>query len=250
MKKVKGKLNIPTRGPQGMQTGVPYSAPSAAPAGQGQAPAGQRPPVIMIAVPAMETVHTEFAQHLAMATAHLTRAGALVTCAFNIGSVITLARRNLVNHFLQSGADYIWWLDSDMKFPIDAGVRLLNRNKDIVGVNYRRRRFPNPTFTAMVGKPGTYTELQTTPNSPPMEAIDVLPHGCVMAKREVYLKVPQPHYLQEYIPELNIELGEDLYFCREAQKAGYTVWCDHELSRECAHIGVFHFNWDLSVPNQ
>jgi hypothetical protein len=71
-----------------------------------------------------------------------------------------------------------------------------------------------------------------------------------MVKREVYLKVPQPHYLQEYIPELNIELGEDLYFCREAQKVGYTVWCDHELSRECAHIGVFHFNWDLSVPNE
>ena len=168
-------------------------------------------------------------------------------CAFNIGSVITIARRNLVDIFLKSDFDYIWWVDSDMKFPIDAPIRLLSRNKEIVGANYRRRRFPNPNFTGMMGKSGAFQEFQTTDNSPAMELIDVLPHGMVMCKREVYEKIPQPHYLQEYVPHLNLEIGEDIYFCQQAQKAGYQIWCDQELSREIAHIGIqlyCHIIWN------
>jgi hypothetical protein len=81
-----------------------------------------------------------------------------------------------------------------------------------------------------------------------MELIDVLPHGCVLVKREVYEKVPQPHYLQEYVPHLNLEIGEDIFFCQQAAKAGYEIWCDQELSKEVSHIGIFHFNYNLSVP--
>ena len=219
----------------------------AAAAPQVQQPQGKTPSV-MIAVPAMEMVNAEFAQHLAMAAANMVANGIKINCAFNIGSVITIARRNLVDIFMKSDFDYIFWVDSDMKFPIDAPIRLLKRNKAIVGANYRRRRFPNPNFTGMLGSSGQFTEFQTKDDSPPMELIDVLPHGLVMVHRSVYEKIPQPHYLQEYIPELNLEIGEDIFFCQQAQKAGYEVWCDQELSREVAHIGIFHFTYNLSVP--
>ena len=235
--KSKGKLNIPTR-----------TAPKAAPPATATTPASSgKPPSVMIAVPAMEMVNAEFAQHLAMAAANMVANGIRINCAFNIGSVITIARRNLTDIFLKSDFDYIWWVDSDMKFPIDAPIKLLKRNKDIVGVNYRRRRFPNANFTGMMGKPGAYTEFQTKDDSPPMELIDVLPHGCVLVKRSVYETIPQPHYLQEYVPELNLEIGEDIYLFKLAQKEGYEVWCDQELSREVSHIGIFHFNYNLSV---
>ena len=238
--KNKGKLNIPNRRPMVQKPAAPKPmAP--------QINSGQRPS-IMIAVPAMEMVNAEFAQHLAMAAANMVANGVKINCAFNIGSVITIARRNLVDIFLKSDFTHIMWIDSDMKFPIDAPMRLLARNKDIIGANYRRRRFPNPNFTGMSGQPGTYREFQTTDNSPAMELIDVLPHGLVLCKREVYEKIPQPHYLQEYIPDLNLEIGEDIYFCQQAQKAGYDIWCDQELSKEVAHIGIFHFNYNLSVP--
>ena len=240
----KGKLNIPNR------QGNPLPKPQTTPAPQpvlNQEQQG-RPPSIMIAVPAMEMVNAEFAQHLAMSAANLVAHGIKINCAFNIGSVITIARRNLVDIFLKSDFDYIWWVDSDMKFPIDAPIRLLKRNKDIVGCNYRRRRFPNANFTGMMGSSGSFREFVTTDNSPAMEMIDVLPHGCVLVKRHVYEKMPQPHYLQEFIPQLNLEIGEDIFFCQQAQKAGFEVWCDQELSREIAHIGIFHFNYNLSVP--
>jgi hypothetical protein len=244
--KNKGKLNIPSR-PQMAQRAAAQQRPAGQP-GASPFMAGGQKPSVMIAVPAMEMVNAEFAQHLAMAAANMVAAGIKINCAFNIGSVITIARRNLVDIFLKSDFTHIFWVDSDMKFPIDAPIRLLERNKDIVGANYRRRRFPNPNFTGMSGKAGTFTEFQTTDNSPAMELIDVLPHGLVMCTRRVYEKIPQPHYLQEFIPALNLEIGEDIYFCQQAQKAGFEVWCDQELSRETAHIGIFHFNYNLSVP--
>ena len=113
--KNKGKLNIPNKN----QQMIPKSF---APQTQAQTPAQQagRRPSVMVAVPAMEMVNAEFAQHLAMACANLVANGIKINCAFNIGSVITIARRNLVDIFLKSDFDYIWWVDSDMKFPIDA----------------------------------------------------------------------------------------------------------------------------------
>lgn len=210
-------------------------------------PVSNTPPSVLIAVPAMEMVNAEFAQHLAMAAANLVANGIRVNCAFNIGSVITIARRNLTDIFLNSDFDYIWWVDSDMKFPVDAPIRLLSRQKDIVGANYRRRRFPNATFTGMKGQPGNYVEFVTNDNSPDMELIDVLPHGCVLVHRRVYENMSQPHYLQEFLPELNVELGEDIYFCRKAQEHGFEIWCDQSLSKEISHIGIFHFNYNLCV---
>jgi hypothetical protein len=246
----KGKLNIPSRPAPSLKPTAPSgNMPTASPAAKTMPgnPAGKAPS-IMIAVPSMEMVNAEFAQHLAMAAANLVAHGVKINCAFNIGSVITIARRNLVDIFLKSDFDYIWWVDSDMKFPIDTPIRLLQRNKDIVGCNYRRRRFPNANFTGMSGSAGNFKEFQTTDNSPAMELIDVLPHGCVLVKRHVYQQIPQPHYLQEFIPSLNLEIGEDIFFCQQAQKSGFEIWCDQELSREIAHIGIFHFNYNLSVP--
>ena len=268
----KGKLNIPTKQtiperrqvPQGSPMGAPQTPLSnfnPFPKGQPSAPTPSnqnnpfvpnpgKQPSVMIACPAMEMVNAEFAQHLAMAAANMVANGIKINCAFNIGSVITIARRNLADIFMKSDFDYIWWVDSDMKFPIDAPIRLLNRKVPIVGVNYRRRRFPNPNFTGMMGAAGQYSEFQTTDQSPAMELIDVLPHGCVLVHRSVYEKIQGPFYLQEYIPELNLEIGEDIFFCQQVQKAGYQIWCDQELSRETAHIGIFHFNYNLSVPQQ
>jgi len=240
--KNKGKLQIPSR-PNQVRANVPQAQTPNPVAQQ-----GGKTPSVMVLVPAMEMVNAEFAQHLAMACANLVANGIKINCAFNIGSVITIARRNLTDIFLKSDFEYAWWVDSDMKFPIDAPIKLLKRGVPLVGANYRRRRFPNPGFTGMMGQPGGFTELVTDDNSPAMQEVDVLPHGMVMVHRSVYEKIPQPHYLQEFVPEMNLEIGEDIYFCRKAKENGIPVWVDHELSREIAHIGIFHFNYNLSVP--
>ena len=215
----KGKLNIPVKQtipdrkqiiptirnnlPGATQQNVPLIKTNPFPKqtfGQKPQPtqgAGAKTPSIMICCPSMEMVNAEFAQHLAMAAANMVANGIKINCAFNIGSVITIARRNLADIFMKSDFDYVWWVDSDMKFPIDAPLRLLKRNVPIVGINYRRRRFPNANFTGLMGTPGNFTEFKTEKDSPEMELIDVLPHGCVLVHRSVYEKIQGPFYLQE-----------------------------------------------------
>lgn len=210
-------------------------------------PPTAKKPNIYIAIPAMNEVCTEFARDLALATGWLSKNGFDFNIGVSMGSVVTRGRRALVELFLKSNCDYIWWLDSDMKFPPDAALRLMARNKDIVGANYRRRRFPDTSFVSMVGDVGAYRSLETNDLSPAMEQCDVIPHGCVLIKKTVYQTIPEPHYLQEYIREIDQELGEDVYFCKEAKKSGFEIWIDHELSKDVAHIGTLYFNYNLTV---
>jgi uncharacterized membrane protein len=111
MKKNKLNINVkPQAAPTAAPAVQPQQAQQAQPAQKVAQPAGKTPSV-MILVPAMEMVNAEFAQHLAMAAANMVANGIKINCAFNIGSVITIARRNLTDIFLKSDFDYAWWVN-------------------------------------------------------------------------------------------------------------------------------------------
>ena len=93
---------------------------------------------IFIAVPCMDSVPAVFAQSLAS----LKKVG---NCAigFKPGSLVYMARNDLAKQAVKMGADYIFWLDSDMIFDADVLERMLetmeSNNLDILsGIYYRR----------------------------------------------------------------------------------------------------------------
>lgn len=46
--------------------------------------------------------------------------------------------QNFIMHrFIESGADKLLFLDDDIVFPLEAAVRLINSDRDVVGGNYR-----------------------------------------------------------------------------------------------------------------
>lgn len=210
-------------------------------------PTVQKMPKIYIAIPAMNEVYTEFANDLAHTTAFLARMNIETHLGFSIGSVITVGRRALVEQFLKTDCDYLWWLDSDMKFPPDTAIKLMNRNKDIVGCNYRRRRFPDASFVTLVGELGNFKALETTDKSPPLELCDAIPHGCVLIKRRVYEKMAKPYYVQEWRNDIDREISEDVYFSLKAKESGFEIWIDHDISRSISHIGTLYFNYNLTT---
>ena len=76
---------------------------------------------ILIAVPCMDTVPSQFAQSLAVMNK-------VQNCAvaFQMGSLIYTSRNNLATMAVQNEVDYVLWLDSDMIFPPDVLQRLLD----------------------------------------------------------------------------------------------------------------------------
>ena len=73
---------------------------------------------ILIAVPSMDSVPAHFAQSLAS----LKKVGNCAV-AFKVGSLVYTSRNELAQHALKMGADYVLWLDSDMKFEPDKNIK-------------------------------------------------------------------------------------------------------------------------------
>jgi hypothetical protein len=125
--------------------------------------------------------------------------------------------------------------NSDMVFPPETIERLLNHDKDVVGAFYNKRVPPYDTVGHLIGQP------DVSPGG--LYRADVMPHGVVLVKREVYEKLPQPWYFESFDPAFATEddpcgmIGEDVNFSRECVKAGIEMWCDADLTFAVGHIG-------------
>lgn len=154
------------------------------------------------------------------------------------------AREELAEAALKMDATHILWVDADMTFPQDALFRLLQHDEDIVGVNYSKRGIP-PEFTAVKHIDWEEDEdsekLVTTADSHGLEEVDGMGFGLVLMKTHVFKRLASERPWFWYEMQDYGHVGEDTYFCRLAQEAGFSLYVDHDLSRECSHVGEFQY---------
>lgn len=188
---------------------------------------------IMLAVPCMDQVPVPFCQSLAM----LQKVGEC-TLAMKAGSLIYTSRNDLAMNAVQSDMDYVFWMDSDMSFPPDTLVRMIDtlqkHDLDILTGLYFRRVPPY--------SPVLFDQLEMRRNiccwsefkSIPDELFEVggCGFGCVLMKTEVFLSVQSKHG-NMFAPIGNN--GEDIAFCIRARDCGYKIWCDPSII--CGHVG-------------
>jgi len=55
------------------------------------------------------------------------------------------------------------------------------------------------------------------------------------------LPIDKPRFFFETNDAGDIHVGEDVWFCRLVRAAGWEIHVDHDLSRECTHIGQFEY---------
>jgi len=108
------------------------------------------------------------------------------------------------------GDDILFW-DSDIVADVEDVEKLRNSNLDIVSGSYEHR-----------GKSGM---VCCTPDLPldsfGLHELDYCGAGFLFIKKEVFQKLNKPYFF--HYPD---EPGEDIYFCREAKKAGFKVYVD------------------------
>ena len=170
------------------------------------------------------------------------------------GTLIFDQREKLAAEAIRDGADYILWIDADMRFPKDTIERLIAHNKDIVGVNATTRSIPvKATAKNLIvdseNRVNTWNQVSSKGKTG-LEKVTAIGCGVMMAKAEVYKQTPQPWFWFEMLPGDKL-LGEDVYFCVKAYDAGFDTWVDHGLSNEIGHIGSYTFGWhDISLENE
>lgn len=162
------------------------------------------------------------------------------------GTLIFDQREKLAAEAIADGADYILWIDSDMRFPKNTLEVLLSRDKPIVGVNATTRVMPvKPTAKNLYideEKKENHWIPIVSKDKKGLEKVTAIGCGVMLVKREVFVNTPRPWFWFEKIPGDKL-LGEDVYFCVKAFDAGYETYLDHDLSNMIGHIGKHTFGW-------
>ena len=188
---------------------------------------------ILIAVPCMDQVPVPFCHSLA-----LLRKPDNCVLTMKTGSLIYIARNELATAAIQSEADLVFWLDSDMVFQPDTLERMLKtlQEKDLdilTGLYFRRVPPYSPVLFNKLEIDGVacdFTEWKHIPND--LFEVGACGFGCVLMKTDVFFDV-QSKYGNMFAPIGNN--GEDVAFCWRARQCGYKIFCDPSLI--CGHVG-------------
>lgn len=168
------------------------------------------------------------------------------------------AREGVVQDFLDSGCDILWFLDSDICPPKHV-LDLVTMHGD----KWKCAAAPYPVFMAQPGesfRQVVYTVYKAIAPHPvtkhpriapcdvPNEGTDFLDGaatGCLFIKREVFDKLERPYFEFKYDPITRMPIeGEDIGFCLKMHKLGIKFFVD--FSMVCKH---FKNNIDLVEMN-
>lgn len=204
-------------------------------------------PKTLIAIPAMDTVKTEFMTCL-MA---LKQAGEMsLTVAQN--SLVYKARADLTLKAVKGNYDYILWLDSDMSFAPDLAQKLLadaEQGLDFVtGICFKRTIPTTPTILKTCEwscKPNGEKEgkVEYFEDYPADSLFEVAGAGMAACLTKVdMLKHAAKHFVGSPFEPLP-GLGEDYSLCWRLRQIGYKLYCDSRV--KVGHIGSFIYDEDI-----
>lgn len=163
-------------------------------------------------------------------------------------SILPLSRQKLLLEAMKWQADFLLWMDADHIFPPDTLLRLLGRQKEVIGLNFLTRTSPaSPTVGRIVGNrlvrvPSSKEIAKTTP----VEQVDSVGLGLCLVSRPAIDAVQMWQGRDEVglLFETKMSMvggaldvrGEDAHFMGLLGAAGIPVYVDHVLSLEVGHI--------------
>ena len=157
--------------------------------------------------------------------------------------MIADARNAACEQAIQLGADYLWFIDSDMDFPPDTLPRLKACDADVACTDMWSRGWPSFRTVMRSHKPDGPGLIQSIPvkdeELPPVgergvEDIDICGMACTLIKVD-FLKRFKEHYTDQ--PWFwTARHGEDATFCFNAKGIGAVIKCDFGIV--AGHWGV------------
>jgi len=152
------------------------------------------------------------------------------------------ARNHCVKEFLETDADLLWWIDSDIVPPLDAMHRLAQANKDAIGaVCFSMKAENGEYFPYPVTLRYNEDKQYVVYYGRGVEEVDATGGACVMFKRKVFETIAKPYEFL-YYPDGTLKLTCDFYIFQKMQEAGFRLFidfgilCDHK--KKCSLKGV------------
>lgn len=190
---------------------------------------------VMIAIPSRDVWKSDFGVSFAvMLAATMTQLPFIEMGVENAkGCSLAMNRIDLCQKAIDRGYDYVLFLDDDMRVPMCTLMMMLRRQVDIIGANCARREYP-PAPTAK-GFDGNL--VYTREKSTGIEKVLSVGTGIMMISTDVFNHIEKPWFMEDPVKRV----GEDVFFCRQAQAAGYDIFIDHDVSKDVLHVGEFEY---------
>lgn len=193
---------------------------------------------VMLAIPCQDTIKAKTAFSLVH---NIKDVPFEVDFVLRIGCDIIGSRAWLVRNAIKYKASHILFVDHDMYFPPDTLKKMIDADKDIIGGQYNFRQLPLRSTAIAVGTEPTNGEYIVDPETLPKEMFKciTLGTGLLLIKTSVFEKIPEPWFQFGRNREGELVQGEDTFFCVQARKAGFDVWCDPTLGVK--HCGDYMY---------
>lgn len=170
----------------------------------------------------------------------------------NSGSLLCAERNRLVKTFIESDCTHVLFIDSDLGWPAQAVIEMINKDENFIAGLYPARGNKSFIFRPVLNDDKSFI-LNKEKSIIKMEYI---PAGFMLLKRHVLEKMIEDNPERKFIPKdknsdsgyalFNTELyegefwGEDYVFCRLARKSGFEIWIDPLIQfNHSGNIGMF-----------
>lgn len=148
-------------------------------------------PKIGILIPSQDTFKARTGVALAGLVHQSVLSGLNVFVMGMEGATVSKARNNLTRNALAAGADFLFFLDSDMIVPPESLAVLVKHDKDIAAITYNKRAHPYETLGHLKGPERDVTQGGL------FEA-NFMPGGAMLIKAEVMKTLGYPWFFESY----------------------------------------------------
>lgn len=198
---------------------------------------------VAVCVPAGAMSHTFFAMDFAAMIGWTCKHTDIVPeIHYRLGTILPEQRQVLCQNAVESGAEFVVMIDSDMRFPNDLLKRLVEHDEDFVGTNVSTRRLPLSVNTYRLSDGGPPQPAIPEHGLMGLEQVMTTGFGIVCIKASVFSRIAFPWFQIPYITETGRYVGEDTYFCSRLKDAGIPIHVDHGLSWAIKHVGDYEYD--------
>lgn len=185
---------------------------------------------LLVAVPCYDTAEAEFLRSYTKLLLHLVEEGYNFEVKFEIGTLIYLARENMVHYAVRNGFTHVLWVDCDMVFEPDVVDKLFALDKPFVAAAFRSRH--NRYVCCFSQDIVTCSLMDELPDEPFWA--DACGFALVLMETKVLIAV---RHRYGACFEADVSLGEDFLFCKKALGCGYKVYVDPKI--QAGHIARY-----------
>ena len=196
-------------------------------------------PKFFVAVPNMGNIRVELVTYLVeMAIKY----GDKINIFFRSQNPVHINRNMIVEEFINSGAEYLLFLDDDM-YPRNDLLEMVKYKKPIIQAltTFMPQERPVPLILKAAKNEKefklrviTQDELKEAKNG--IIKVDGIGTGCVLIHKNVFKKIKKPYFVFEHDKDGKTKLSEDFYFSVKCKKSKIDMFVALEYS--CGHMKV------------